>query len=896
MKHVVYCIAVWWLLNLTFGLYGVAYADEADETDASLTNSSVPKSSSVQQDNAMAAVDPKNSLASNENSLEDEKAKFFLKAFGTEVPTVFHPHEMEVLLDQNFSTIMMVDINPYTYEIQFQSSELMSFLEECLLYEQLTLRFGTALPEILTEEFLRTQEFEFELNMKHQRVSLTSPMNLRKRMDMSLSSRARVISIQQKQSVAPVSGYVNMSHGLTAARDYLMYMGQYDVNVNVQDWVMQSEIRYNGSQPDPLSWSSARVVKDVPRHKVRVMLGDSASPNLAIALERPPMASGFQQTLFGVRVNQLRRFLSSPDQQNTFRQPITVSEDARIEVFINGRSVFSQIVLPGKYELKDFPFQMGRNEVLIQVFGYDGLIEEMEAEFFYNPSLLPKGEKRYQVASGYPYVGGTSTPQIDFTNRTNVAYLRYGISNQVGATGYVQTVQNRALVGMMGEYAFKSNIISMEAVRSRNLQDQTGQALRVQAYSSNTKFFGHQFSFLPTFYTVNLQMMSEEFDPTLMGTSSNKVIRSISPSMAWQVSSACQVQLSGMSNKRLNETSTRSFKLRTFYRAQQWNLNASIEHTSGLEQNEVTLFTSATWRPKGQPRNRYSHRYNTDTKQHSVMASMRPEETPNLNYQWNTNYVDMRNTSHIGTVQYQSLAHNVTTQVSRMGNVGNRTHEVAVDYFGPRALADISHTRYQGRGGVTSIQLNNALAVVGQYWGISRPISNSFAILYPNNEAMKDGKINFSSGSILDKYSAAVVPNVGNYRDFEVEVDTAEMPLGLDLGAQKYRLYGSLNSGQAIPVGKPGGVLMARATLQKPDGTPFDLNVGSFVYSEDPELRVRFFTNQSGGLFVSGLIAGTYTIELLGDAYAPLTVEVPKVEDAPIDLGTLTLSFATPSE
>ncbi len=888
MKHVVYCIVVWLFLNSIFECHGVVYADEGD---APLTESSTD-----QQDNAMAAVDPENSLASNENSLEDEKAKFFLKAFGTEVPTVFHPHEMEVLLNQNFSTIMIVDINPYTYELQFQSSELMPFLEECLLYEQLTLRFGNALPDILTEEFLRSQEFEFELNMKHQRVSLTSPMNLRKRMDVSLSSRRSVISIQQKQSIAPWSGYVNMSHGLTAARDYRMYMGQYDVNVNAKDWVVQSEIRYNGAQPQPLSWSSGRVVKDIPRHKVRVMLGDSASPNLAIALERPPMASGFQQTLFGVRVNQLRRFLSSPDQQNTFRQAVTISEDARIEVFINGRSVFSQIVLPGKYELKDFPFQMGRNDVLIQVFGYDGLLEEIETEFFYNPSLLPKGEKRYQVASGYPYEMGTTTPQIDSSNLTNVAYLRYGISNQVGATGYIQTVQNRALVGMMGEYAFKSNIISMEAVRSRNLQDQSGQALRVQAYSSNTKFFGRQFSFLPTFYTVNIQLMSEGFDPTLMGISTNKVVRSIAPSMAWQVSPACQVQLSGMTNKRLNERPTRSFKLRTFYRAQQWNLNASIEHASGLEENELTLFTSATWRPKGQPRNRYSHRYNTDTKQHSVMASMRPEETPNLNYQWNTNYVDLRNTSHIGTVQYQSLAHNITTQVSRMGNVGNRTHEVAVDYFGPRALADISHTRYQGRGGVTSLQVNNALAVVGQHWGISRPISNSFAILYPNNEAMNDSKINFTSGSVLDRYSAAVVPNVGNYRDFEVEIDTADVPLGLDLGAQKYRLYGSLNSGQAIPVGKPGGVLMARAILNKPDGTPLDLNVGTFVSSKYPDLQVQFFTNQSGGLFVMGLTAGVYTIEILGDAYAPLTVKVPKSKDALVDLGTLTLSPSTTSE
>ena len=36
-------------------------------------------------------------------SLDEQKAAFFLKAFGKKIPETFHPHEMKVILDQKCS-------------------------------------------------------------------------------------------------------------------------------------------------------------------------------------------------------------------------------------------------------------------------------------------------------------------------------------------------------------------------------------------------------------------------------------------------------------------------------------------------------------------------------------------------------------------------------------------------------------------------------------------------------------------------------------------------------------------------------------------------------------------------------------------------------------------------
>ena len=82
---------------------------------------------------------------------------------------------------------------------------------------------------------------------------------------------------------------------------------------------------------------------------------------------------------------------------------------------------------------------------------------------------------------------------------------------------------------------------------------------------------------------------------------------------------------------------------------------------------------------------------------------------------------------------------------------------------------------------------------------------------------------------------------------------------------------------------------MASATLQNSDGKPLDLEVGSFVYVQDPSLKVQFFTNRTGKLFVQGLKTGTYKLELIGDAYLAVTVEVPKDAKSPFQLGTITL-------
>jgi len=869
----------------------VSTSEKEDERLA-VNSSDGPEALAKTDSESLAVIDPETDLAINDRRAEEEKAKFFLKAFGVEMPTIFHPHDMRVTLDRNITVVMVVDINPYSQEVQFRTEFLMPFLQEYLLTSPLNEQFGTELPETMDAEYLNQQGFTFELNMKYQSIDITSPVELRRKQDVFLRSKPNVVSLQSAMGPKPISGYVNMSHGFSIATNYLLYNGGYRANVNIEDWVVQSEFIYNTSADDKLVVSGGRVVKDFQKQRVRLTLGDNGSPNLRTSIQKQPLASGFQQTIFGVDVSQTLQLFGPTQQPRTFRHLVTVPEEARVDISINGRQVYSRILLSGKYEFQDFPFQNGRNNITFLVVGKEGVLEETTVEYFHNPSLLPKGQYEYKAVSGMPYKSASNLVEIDADRLTNIAYLRYGVTNQIGATGYIQTVRDNVVVGGIGEAAFQDNVLSMEMTYSNNALDQSGSALRMQAYSSNTSYLTQTLKVLPSYYALSLTYMSEDFDPALSEFPMSNDMRTIlSPSMVWPISASSQIQATANFQRLYSGDNSQSYRLRAFYRLNQWQFNLSLQQSIDPEDNEFSFYTTAMWRPKSTPRNRYSHRYSSSSKQNGFSANIRPENNKSLNYQWSSNFTDVRNASHNGGVQYQTKGHNMSARLNRTSSSGLHNNEFGFNYFGPRGLVDVTHSRYQGRGLTTSLSLNTALAFVDRYWGVSRPISNSFAILYPNNEAMGDSKIVFAGGSILDKYSAAVYPNLPNYQGYELKIDSANVPLGLDLGSQNYVLQGTLNSGQAIPVGKPGGITIAQATLLKPDGKALEMDVGYFVYVEDPELKVQFFTNRSGRLFVQGLKSGEYTIDMLGDRYETLTVTIPKGVESPFDLGELILTI-----
>ncbi|MAA80601.1 MAG: hypothetical protein CL916_15200 [Deltaproteobacteria bacterium] len=824
-------------------------------------------------------------------SLEEQKAALFEKAFGKKTPETYYPHDMQIILDQTIVTPMVVDINPYTQSLRFKTTSIKYFLEQHLLKTELRKILGEKLPPTLSEEFLREYGFDIKINMKYQTVSITSPLKLRKQVNLYLRSLPKVYSAQPNKN-QPINGYLNTLHAFSMNKSRYSYNGNYNSNIHMHDWLLQTETQYNYNNEQNSMVTSGRIVRDLLEERVRLTFGDNNSPNSDLFLERLPLASGFQQALFGVDVSHVGRMARQSNRKSEFSYSLTVVTRSRIEIEINGSPVYNQIVSPGTYILQGFPFQTGRNNLTIRTISAQGTIQEKQMEYFHNPSLLPKGATEYQFVTGLPYKNFTDFTELDDTRLTNLAYFRYGLNAQFGLTGYMQTIRDNVIVGSIGEYGFGANIMSLELAHSRNAQDQMGQALRLRAYSSSASIQNKRLTLIPSYYTINIDYTSLHFDRNMFvsDTSPRNSLRSvISPSVIWQFTNCCQVQLSAVFRDNRNRVDSQAFELRSFYRIKGIQIDTTLERTYDIQNDSFTFFTNLTWRPGRKKRNRFNYRYSNNTNEHTLMANLWPENDKFMNYQWNSRFINPENQSHDGLIRYQNLEHTLATRYYRSTNVGYNYDRFEVDYDGSRALIDVNHSRQSTWSTTTSMQIATSVAFVGKHWGISRPINESFAILYPNNEGMKDGTIVFKNGSVLDRFSAAVFPFLGSYQSKELGIHSVDMPIGLDLGPQQFILESRLNTGQAIPIGKPGGVIMASAILHKPNEKPFDLEVGTCTYVDDPTLVVQFFTNRKGKLLVQGLKSGTYSVQLLSNEYADFTIEVPKDAQSPFNLGTITL-------
>lgn len=851
----------------------------------------------VTSENAMA----ENEILSNDNlaltteeaMAEYEKAQFFLKAFGKEMPETFYDHEIQIVLDQSIAFQTTVKINPYTKGIQFYSSTLVPFLEDNLLNTPLTERLGNNLPEVVSGDFLQEQGFHIELDMERLTILVTSPVALRQTVNLFLRPQTR-ISVFRPDSTEPqpINGYVNMFHAMNHAGAYTAYNGQYNFNLNVQDWIVQSEMSINSARSQRTNIMGSRIVKDLRDQRIRLTFGDNRSPNTDLFLQKPPIPTGFQQALFGIDISHIAQFDQRSMRTNGFKYLLIVEEVSGVSVEVNGQIIYNKIMFPGKYEVQDFPFQTGRNDIRILCTSENGVTQDIELEYFHNPTILPQGQQEYQIISGIPYNDSSGIRNLDSNQLTNLAYWRYGLSDKVGTSAYLQTVKRNWLVGSILEYGFGSNIATVELTHS-NRGGVSGNAVRLQAYSSNSNYLLESLSFLPNYYTLNIDYRSPNFDPTLntpRDVTTNRIRSVISPAAIWQVTKFWQIQTSSVFTYNTRTSNTRSFRIQTYYRTNQWLFDASFDKSNDIEDDELVFFTTATWRPKGSRRNRLNYRYNTSSDVHRLTANIWPSTNNNSGtYRLQTDYKDIDNVSFDGTVRQQTLYNTWTTQLNRSTNDGVSSHGINVDFDGPRFLVDANHSRPAEWYPSTNLSLNTAIAFVGKHWGISRPINQSFAILYANNDGLKDSTIRFQDGSVLDKYSAAVYPFLGNYQNYEMKIHSADIPVGLDLGSQQYFLQSGLNSGQAIPIGKPGGIIMATATLLKNSGEPFDLEVGFFVNVKDPTLKSQFFTNRTGKLFVQGLQSGDYTVQFVNDKYQSLTLTIPKDAESPLDLGIITI-------
>jgi outer membrane usher protein len=266
-----------------------------------------------------------------------------------------------------------------------------------------------------------------------------------------------------------------------------------------------------------------------------------------------------------------------------------------------------------------------------------------------------------------------------------------------------------------------------------------------------------------------------------------------------------------------------------------------------------------------------------------------------------------------------STSHDTRTQASQVqwhyspaNNVNALETDVAVDrspsFYGVRAEADysgyrfdarVSHTSTLGRGQGspdshrTNIMVGTAVAFADGHVGISRPISDSFALVTPH-QTLRKHTVEVNAGAVspdakTDFLGPAVLPDLNAYYRYQILLNANDLPDGLNLGRDFFTLQPGYHSGTVIPAGD-GATVLLEANLVDFAGQPLYLELGSIRLEAAPKSApVEFFTNRQGRLRVLGVMPGKITIALANYPEIPVTVDIPRDTVGVYNAGTIQL-------
>lgn len=164
----------------------------------------------------------------------------------------------------------------------------------------------------------------------------------------------------------------------------------------------------------------SRVVLDDLKHMVRYSAGD-----LQV------QSRGFQTTPEMAGVSVLRSYsVLNPQQIIRPRgdRTFTLERTSTVEVLVNGQQVRRLQLAPGNYNLRDFPFAQGANDVRLNVLDDTGRTETLRFSIFLDQSQLAKGLSEFGLYSGVRTALGPSGPR--YSNDWIVSgFYRRGVSD-----------------------------------------------------------------------------------------------------------------------------------------------------------------------------------------------------------------------------------------------------------------------------------------------------------------------------------------------------------------------------------------------------------------------------------------------------------------------------------
>jgi len=703
---------------------------------------------------------------------------------------------------------------------------------------------------------------------------LTIPLEMQTTRLVSLT-RGYVTDLSALTGPADVSGYVNF----LAARDYVSpsqgkqpIILDLDGATNLFGNVVEGLATYRDEGSPRWQRGDVRFVHDDAEARTRYSFGD-----LRYGLD------GFQTTQRVGGVALARNFGLQPYRASvpSGQSQLDIDRNSRVDVIVNGQRVRTLDLGPGRYNVRDFPFVSGTNDVALRITDEVGRVDVINFPFVYDTTVLGEGEQDFGYAVGAPSEVTPTGRRYRSGDRVISAFHAYGLSDQLTIGANYQGTQDLNVVGGETRWATDIGTFRIDGAASRlrmgvdtdaGASVATGSALRLQ----------HRFVERP------------EIDGSNRSIASSLIFRSPSFASLGQTepSNPTFLDAAFLYGQRLTDDLYGSLGLgRQFGRDDQadvttMDLNFSLplgrEVTAYLllgtrrpshGETDNRLFFSISWFPSGS-----GHRFGSsyDTTQQSRRLD------------W----------SYTSPTRVDA----VDADLSVTRDASNDTLDGSATYTGYRFTSRVAQSsavgRQEGDGDTrrTSLNFGTALAFAGGHVAVSRPISDSF-VLFPRHPALSGQDVEVNPvgehpAAKSDFLGMAVLPDMASYYQNHVVFDIPDLPLGYELGRQVYDVQPTYRSGTVIPVGT-GATVLGDGVLVDPAGQPLPLEPGRILSLDDPSRpAVEFFTSRSGRFRVEGLSPGRFRLILDNMPEEAIEFAIPPGSAGRVNIGRLTYVIA----
>ncbi len=613
-----------------------------------------------------------------------------------------------------------------------------------------------------------------------------------------------------------------------------------------------------GATYDGENWErrELRLTHDMFEQAIRATLGEFTPSSASLQGSGRILGIGIERAYSTIRPFQNTRPIG--------RQQFTLEHDSSVDVFVNQIRVQVIRLAAGRYDIGDFPFAAGPNQIKLVVEDIGGRREILDFDVFNTTSLLTPGMTEFGGAIGVRDKGR----------------LQYGFSP--AATGYAyHGVSDTMTFGINGQATSRAAQVGGVAVLGTPLGFFQFESAASRAFSGGGSGLATSLDYRGDFsirrkadFRVNASALyrSAAFQDAFARSTQNFQVLQTAVQVQWQVPLDISVGLGAAYTKaRFGGSDSYRYDVslgRSFGRIGVNFTGSRVDYRVGRP-SETRVGIGLSLRLS--QRDNVDARYDSGTGRKEIEISRTPEG---------------RLGELSGALRY-TQERNETAISGRLGYVNNRFDLV------------VNHNRIERAGpdgGISNASDWNVRSFIGYAgggFGIGRAVDDAF-IIAPVHRTLHGAQASILSGDRVvarsGLFGPALIPIGRAYgvNRFDVKVDP--LPVGYDLGAGAINTFPGYGTGYRLMIGSDDSHIVVGFLVTA--AGPVSLASGTIEPVDAARRKTwkerGFFTNRTGRFVADHLAPGRYRLLLAG--LKPAEIEIKTGTEGMTDVGTINVA------